>query len=186
MLPMMCSQPPCMNIPVSSVIQPWPDMISAGVTDHCSPQSSPYISSRVKTYTLAAISRIVTIGHRCVRRDASPSGIMPPMSLSLMPQIEFLQCAVTLITCMPGAGNAFPKNDLNARNAQYASYEVCHVRGKTMKHVEVVSTAFLVFALLGASTTLANAQGDKDHGGGGKPQQQEHQAQPQPQQRQAQ
>jgi hypothetical protein len=54
-------------------------MISAGMADHMKTNASPYISSRVKTYTFTAISSSVMTGHRLDRRDASPSGIMAPM-----------------------------------------------------------------------------------------------------------
>lgn len=82
MLPMMCDQPPCINMAVRSVFQPWPALMSAGVTDHRVTNASPPISSRTNTKTLIRMMSIVTMGVRVGRRDASESGIMPAMLLS--------------------------------------------------------------------------------------------------------
>jgi hypothetical protein len=82
MLPMMCDQLPCMNMAVRIVIQCWPAVISAGVTDHRVTKASPPASSRTNTKALAAMIRTVVMGVLIVLRLASESGIMPPMASS--------------------------------------------------------------------------------------------------------
>jgi len=75
MLPAMCDQPPCMNIAVRIVIRWWPEVISAGITDHCFTNASPPASSKAKTTTFVRMIKSVTTGMLTGRRDASPSGI---------------------------------------------------------------------------------------------------------------
>ena len=55
MLPMMCIQPPCMNMEVRMVIQSRPATMSAGITDHCWTKASPPANSSRNTSALAAM-----------------------------------------------------------------------------------------------------------------------------------
>src|SRR5208282_3806336 len=82
MLPMMCDQLACINIAVRIVIHWWPEVIWAGIADHVVTNVSPPISSRTKTKQFTRMIRIVTMGMRAGRLDASPNGIMPPTRCS--------------------------------------------------------------------------------------------------------
>ena len=78
MFPIMCDQLPCMNIALRMVIQRCPEVICAGIADHCMTNASPRISSRRNTKTFTAIMNAVMTGSRAGRREASLSGINPP------------------------------------------------------------------------------------------------------------
>src|SRR5208283_4249702 len=89
MLPMMCIQPPCMNIAVKMVIQWWPATMLAGISDHLNTNASPPISSITKTITFTTMIPVVTTGKLLGRRDASDNGIMPPTLSSSVSQCFF-------------------------------------------------------------------------------------------------
>ena len=84
MLPMMCDQLACMNIAVRIVIKRWPEEICAGIADHAVTNASPPINSRTNTSTFTRMMRMVTMGTRVGRRDASSNGIKPPIQSSSM------------------------------------------------------------------------------------------------------
>ena len=84
MLPIICSQPACMNIAVKIVIQPCPLMISAGITAHRATNASPSISSRKNTYAFAKTISNVTTANLRGRRDASDKGITVPTFARLL------------------------------------------------------------------------------------------------------
>ncbi len=62
MLPIMCIQPPCMNIALKIVSQLLPETMSAGMTDHCWTNESPPMISSAKTNAFATMIAVVTTG----------------------------------------------------------------------------------------------------------------------------
>src|SRR5215813_6578987 len=76
MLPMMCIQPPCMNIALKMVSQFLPETMSAGMTDHWRTNDSPPMISSTKTSTFIRIIAVVIAGYRAGRREASVKGII--------------------------------------------------------------------------------------------------------------
>src|SRR5690349_12022286 len=76
MLPPKCSQPPCMNIEVKTVMKSAPGfwVRRRGTTDHRSINGSPPLNSTKKNRTLSAISAYVTIGTDLSAESSSPIG----------------------------------------------------------------------------------------------------------------
>jgi len=70
------AQPACMNMALRMVIQLRPAIMSAGTSDQRSMKALPPASSSMKTSALVPISKVVMIGNRRGRREASPRGIM--------------------------------------------------------------------------------------------------------------